>query len=78
MDANERNPGDAEAVAAIFGLQEIYGDRFEVGDTVRFRRHWWPSGMTASGRIQQIGESGWLVEMEGDVGFVGHSELVAV
>lgn len=74
----DRMPGDREAEAAIAGLKEIYGRDLAVGDWVTFRRAWWPDGKTASGRIHQVGEAGWLVAVEGDVGWVSRSELVAL
>lgn len=77
MDANERNPGDAEAAAAIAGLVEIYGRDLSVGDWLTFRRPWWPSGRTASGRVHQVGEGGWIVSVGGDCGYVRRDELVA-
>jgi hypothetical protein len=78
MDANERMPGDREAAAAIAGLAEVYGRDLAVGDWITFRREWWPSGRTASGRVQQVGDHGWLVQVEGDVAYVKRSELVAL
>lgn len=73
----DRMPGDREAEAAIGGLQELYGRELAVGDWVTFKRPHWPCGRTASGRIQQVGELGWLVAVEGDVAFVRREELVA-
>lgn len=50
MDAMERMPGDAEAAAAVAGMQETYGRTFAVGD--------WVSGQTDgrpwAGRIEWI------------------------
>lgn len=76
MDA-DRMPGDSEAAAAIAGLRDLYGRDLAVGDWVTFRREWWPAGRSASGRIHQVGETGWLVDVDGEIGFVGRSELVA-
>jgi hypothetical protein len=78
MDANERMPGDNEAAAAIAGLREIYGRDLAVGDWLTFRRDWWPAGRTASGRVHAVGEAGWLVEVDGDIGYVARNELVAL
>lgn len=77
MDANERMPGDTEAAAAISGLVELYGRDLAVGDWVTFRRDWWPCGRTMSGRIHQVGDNGWLVQVESEIAYVKRSELVA-
>ena len=73
----DRMPGDAEAVAAIAGLREMYGQDLAVGDWVTFRREWWPAGRSASGRIHQVGQAGWLLNVEGEIAYVPRSELVA-
>jgi hypothetical protein len=75
MDANERMPGDAEAAAAVEGMQEVYGrPRMEhaVGDSVTFRIVGWSTPKT--GRIEGVtgkpggqrfliraGDRSWLV-----------------
>jgi hypothetical protein len=75
MDANERMPGDAEAAAAVEGMQEIYGrPRAEhaVGDSVTFQIVGWSTPKT--GRIEGVtgqpgsqrfliraGDRSWLV-----------------
>ena len=55
MDANERNPGDAEAAGAAAGMAETYGRVYAVGDYV--------SGMSCgkrfAGQIAQV-DGEWL------------------
>ena len=73
MDANDRQPGDAEAAAAAAGMQQTYGHAFAIGDLV--------SGVSAgrswSGRITEIdgerltieGDGFWLAVQASDVRF---------
>lgn len=55
MDANERMPGDAEAAAAIAGMQDVYGrTEHAVGDLVTFRLTEWTA--PKQGRIDAVDE----------------------
>jgi hypothetical protein len=73
MDANDRQPGDAEAAAAAAGMQELYGHHYAVGDLVNGRS----GGKDWSGRITQIdgerltieGDGFWLAVQASDVRF---------
>ena len=67
MDTTERMPGDAEAAAAIAGMQEIYGQppmEHAVGDFV--------SGCTCgkrwSGRVITVDGSSVVIDLGGEYG----------
>jgi hypothetical protein len=62
MDANERMPGDAEAAAAVAGMQDAYGRPLpSIGD--------WINGCSCgkqwSGRVMDVSDSTVIVGLDG-------------
>lgn len=72
MDAN-RMPGDAEAAAAIAGMQEIYGRELPtIGSRVAFRLNGWSDASFEAARVVAHGEEDGrptlVVELDGGAG----------
>lgn len=64
MDANDRNPGDAEAAGALAAMAETYGRELSVGDWANFR-NWWAAGGICGGRVVRVMQGGFLVNVDG-------------
>jgi hypothetical protein len=85
MEANNRQPGDSEAAAAIAGMQEVYGLRSlddcygrtkHVGEWITWRREDWPGGRTSSSKIHAISAGVFIVEHDGDLASVTPGEVM--
>lgn len=67
MDANERNPGDAEAAGAAAGMQDLYGRRIEIGSEVCWRLDEWPVGRFAKDVVCGFRHGCAIVDHDGDL-----------
>jgi hypothetical protein len=62
MDANERMPGDAEAAAAVAGMQDVYGRPLpSIGDWINGSS----GGKQWSGRVMDVSGSTVIVGLDG-------------
>jgi hypothetical protein len=75
MDANFRMPGDAEAAAAVAGMQDVYGRspvEHAVGDWIS----WHAADGIRSGRIEAIsGEVHLVMQADGRLANVSPSQI---
>jgi hypothetical protein len=75
MDASERMPGDAEASAAIAGMQDVYGRspaEHAVGDWIS----WHAADGIHSGRIEAIsGDVHLVMQKDGTLANVSPSQI---
>lgn len=76
MDANERQPGDAEAAGAAAAMGDLYGRRLLIGDAVTYRRDSWPAGHSEPGRIVGFKDGRVLLDTVGDLVEVEVDELL--
>jgi hypothetical protein len=77
MEANnERMPGDAEAAAAVEGMQDLYGRDLRKGSDVWYRREEWPAGRAEGGVVLGFHRGLILVETATDVVEVSVEELM--
>ncbi len=76
MDANARMPGDAEAAAAVEGMQDLYGRDLRHGSRVSYRRDEWPAGHAESGVVCGFHRGLILVETDTDIVEVSVEELM--
>ena len=60
-ETNNRQPGDAEYLAAACGMADLYGRQHAVGDWITYRRDGWAPGRTVSGRVVRVVPGGWYV-----------------
>ena len=76
MDASERMPGDAEAFAAIEGMQDTYGRPLpSVGDWIS----WHAADGIRSGRIEAIsGDVHLVMQADGRLANVSPSQIARV
>ncbi len=76
MDAIERMPGDAEAAAAVAGMQDTYGHGIKVG-----AEHWFQpevGAMPIPGRVLDVTVAGRIVISDrSDRVYVIHPALIA-
>ena len=73
MDANFRMPGDAEAAAAVAGMQDVYGRPLpSVGDWIS----WHSADGIRSGRIEAIsGDVHLVMQKDGTLANVSPSQI---
>ena len=76
MEANFRMPGDAEAAAAVAGMQDVYGRaavEHAIGDWVSWHS---TDGTIRSGRIEAIsGDVHLVMQQDGNVANVSASQI---
>lgn len=76
MDAIERMPGDAEALAAARALREHYGSGIAVGDSLNWRRESWPPGRQSCDRVLEVSDAGFVVDHDGERTSVANHEVL--
>lgn len=67
MDANERNPGDAEALGAAAGMQDLYGRRIEIGSEICWRFDEWPGRTFAKDVVCGFRHGRFIVDHDGEL-----------
>ena len=76
-ETNNRQPGDAEYLAAACGMADLYGRCHAVGDWITYRRDGWAPGRTVSGRVVRVVPGGWYVaDGTGPAEFVAPDEAM--